>query len=53
MNSFGFRPEDDTGAFFSIVLTFFVVGLVIISTLLAAVTRDAERRQVATIEAAP
>lgn len=44
MNTFGFRPGDDTGACVSILISLFFVGMVAISALMAAATRDAERR---------
>lgn len=45
MNTFGFRPEDDTGAFWSCVLSMWVVGLIAISTLMAVAVRQAEREE--------
>lgn len=47
MNTFGFRAGDDTGAFVSVCLSLFVAGLIVLSTLWAAVMRDAERYDVA------
>jgi hypothetical protein len=43
--SFEFRDCDDTGAFWSLVLSMWVAGLIAISTLMAVAVRNAEREE--------